>query len=33
MKHFITEEYVEENVLNILESLDYNIIKGSNKKK
>ena len=30
MKHLITEEHVEENVLEILKSLDYNIIRGSN---
>ena len=30
MKHLITEEHVEENVLAILKSLDYNIIRGSN---
>src|SRR3989344_1862290 len=30
MKHLITEEHVEENVLQILQSLDYNIIRGSN---
>jgi len=30
MKKFITEEHVEENVLQILESLNYNIIRGSN---
>ena len=30
MKKLITEEHVEENVLQILKSLDYNIIRGSN---
>ncbi len=30
MKKIITEEMVEENVLNILKSLNYNIIRGSN---
>ncbi len=30
MKHIITEEHVEENVLSILKNLDYNIIRGSN---
>jgi len=30
MKHLITEEHVEENVLQILKSLDYDIIRGSN---
>ena len=30
MKHLITESHVEENVLAILKSLDYNIIRGSN---
>ena len=30
MKKLITEEHVEENVLSILKSLDYNIIRGSN---
>ena len=30
MKHFITEEHVEENVLDILKNLDYDIIRGSN---
>ena len=30
MKKLITEEHVEENVLSILESLDYDIIRGSN---
>ena len=29
MKHLITEEHVEENVLEILNSLDYEIIKWS----
>jgi hypothetical protein len=27
----ITEEHVEENVLSILKSLDYDIIRGSNR--
>ncbi len=30
MKKLITEEHVEENVLDILKKLDYNIIRGSN---
>jgi len=30
MKKLITEEYVEENVLDILKNLDYEIIRGSN---
>ena len=30
MKKLITEEHVEENVLDILKSLDYDIIRGSN---
>ncbi len=30
MKKLITEEYVEENVLDILKNLDYDIIRGSN---
>jgi len=30
MKKLITEEHVEENVLEILKSLNYNIIRGSN---
>ena len=30
MKHLITEEHVEENVLDILKNLDYDIIRGSN---
>ena len=30
MKKLITEEHVEENVLDILKNLDYNIIRGSN---
>jgi len=30
MKQLITEEHVEENVLAILKSLDYDIIRGSN---
>ena len=30
MKKLITEEDVEENVLDILKSLDYDIIRGSN---
>ena len=30
MKKLITEEHVEENVLEIFKSLDYNIIRGSN---
>ena len=30
MKQLITEEQVEENVLDILKSLDYDIIRGSN---
>ena len=30
MKHLITEEHVEENVLGILKNLDYDIIRGSN---
>ena len=29
MKHLITEEHVEENVLDILKNLDYDIIRGS----
>ena len=30
MKHLLTEEHVEENVLDILKALDYDIIRGSN---
>ena len=30
MRKIITEEHVEENVLAILKSLDYDIIRGSN---
>ncbi len=30
MPKIITEEHVEENVLQILKSLDYDIIRGSN---
>ena len=30
MKHLITEEHVEENVLEFLKSLEYDIIRGSN---
>jgi len=30
MKKLITEERVEENVLDILKNLDYDIIRGSN---
>jgi type I restriction enzyme R subunit len=30
MKKLITEEHVEENVLDILKSLNYEIIRGSN---
>ncbi len=30
MKQLITEEHVEEKVLSILKSLDYEIIRGSN---
>jgi len=30
MKKLITEEHVEENVLDILKNLDYDIIRGSN---
>src|SRR3989338_9729018 len=32
MKKLITEEHVEENVLDILKNLDYDIIRGSNEK-
>ena len=30
MNGLITEEHVEENVLQILKSLDYDLIRGSN---
>ncbi len=30
MKHLITEEHVKENVLEILKSLNYDLIRGSN---